>query len=89
MKDPDKRTPKELLDEYNKYKKLGIMPIQPGDRYAKHSTPSGRGGCPTCGGYLWVITGSTPQTGSTGICDQCMVKATDIYKASKKLNFLE
>ena len=80
---------KETLKKYFDYKKLGIMPIDPSDEYAKHFVPSGGGGCPTCGGYLWMIAGNSPQPGTVGICDGCMVKAADMYKTTKKLNFLE
>jgi hypothetical protein len=80
----------EMMEKYQDYIKLGIMPIDPGtEKYKYGGTPSGGGGCPTCGGYLWVIAGSGPQPGTVGICDGCMAKAADMYKASKKLNFLE
>ena len=86
MSDELKKGLLEQIKDIEKYKKLGIMPINPGkERFSK---PVG-GGCSTCGGYLWVVAGSSPQPGVVGICDGCMAKAADMYKAAKKLNFLE
>lgn len=79
----------EMISDYIKYKKLSMIPIDPAtEKYKSKIQPTG-GGCPTCNGYLWVLVGRTPQPGTVGICDGCMTKAADMYKASKKLNFLE
>ena len=80
----------EMFKKFLEYKKLGIMPIDPSDKHwKKKPKPFLGGGCPTCGGYLWVMAGSKPLPGTVGICDGCMAKAAHMYKATKKLNFLE